>query len=144
MKNSNRNIIASGLLILGVFLIIGLIAGGANSSTNRCIETGCNNERASGSSYCYIHKPHNTGSSTKSGGNLHKSTDKIAGDDKSSGTSKAYTRTYSGSGTSESTRKYNTLNNDPADYDDPEEYADDAWGDDFDDWDEAYDYWEDY
>ena len=75
---------------------------------------------------------------------MHKSTDKIAGDDKSSGTSKAYTRTYSGSGTSESTRKYNTLNNDPADYDDPEEYADDAWGDDFDDWDEAYDYWEDY
>lgn len=27
---------------------------------------------------------------------------------------------------------------------DPEEYADDAWGDDFEDWDEAYDYWEDY
>ena len=33
---------------------------------------------------------------------------------------------------------------DPADYDDPEEYADDAWGTDFDDWDEAYEYWEDY
>ena len=34
--------------------------------------------------------------------------------------------------------------NDPADYDDPEEYADDAWGEDFEDWDDAYDYWEDY
>ena len=36
------------------------------------------------------------------------------------------------------------MNNDPADYDDPEDYADDAWGDDFDDWGDAYDYWEDY
>ena len=33
---------------------------------------------------------------------------------------------------------------DPADYDSPEDYADDAWGVDFDDWDDAYDYWEDY
>ncbi|MCR5738225.1 MAG: hypothetical protein K6G43_00235 [Lachnospiraceae bacterium] len=29
------------------------------------------------------------------------------------------------------------------DYDDPDDYADDAWGEDFDDWDDAYDYWED-
>ncbi len=29
------------------------------------------------------------------------------------------------------------------DYDNPDEYADDAWGEDFDDWDDAYDYWED-
>ena len=29
------------------------------------------------------------------------------------------------------------------DYDNPDDYADDAWGEDFDDWDDAYDYWED-
>ena len=29
------------------------------------------------------------------------------------------------------------------DYDNPEDFADDAWGDEFDDWDDAYDYWED-
>ena len=43
--------------------------------------------------------------------------------------------------------QYNTNNypiNDPEDYDDPDEYADDAWGEDFDDWYDAYDYWEDY
>lgn len=34
--------------------------------------------------------------------------------------------------------------NDPDDYDSPDDYADDAWGDDFDDWDDAYDYWENY
>ncbi|WP_289460613.1 hypothetical protein [Lactobacillus intestinalis] len=33
---------------------------------------------------------------------------------------------------------------DPSEYDDPEEYADDAYGVDFDDWDEAYDAWFDY
>ncbi|MCR5650788.1 MAG: hypothetical protein K6F86_06355 [Lachnospiraceae bacterium] len=65
--------------------------------------------------------------------------------------SKWETRNYD-SGTGSSTRSskstgtstYRKLNNDPEDYDDPEEYADDAWGDDFDSWDEAYDYWEDY
>ncbi len=33
---------------------------------------------------------------------------------------------------------------DPDDYDDPDEYADDAWGMDFDSYDDAYDYWEDW
>lgn len=33
---------------------------------------------------------------------------------------------------------------DPDDYDNPEDYADDAWGIDFDDWDDAYDYWENW
>lgn len=54
------------------------------------------------------------------------------------------TTSHYSTGNSSGSRKYNTLNNDPEDYDDPEEYADDAWGDDFEDWDEAYDYWEDY
>ena len=33
---------------------------------------------------------------------------------------------------------------DPADYDDPEEFADDAFGVDYDDWDEAEEAWYDY
>lgn len=33
---------------------------------------------------------------------------------------------------------------DPDDYDNPDDFADDAWGLDFDDWDDAYDYWENY
>lgn len=33
--------------------------------------------------------------------------------------------------------------NDPDDYDNPDDYADDAFGEDFDDWDDAYEYWED-
>lgn len=34
-------------------------------------------------------------------------------------------------------------NVDPDDYDDGGDYADDAWGDDYDDWDDAYEAWED-
>ena len=33
---------------------------------------------------------------------------------------------------------------DPDDYDTPEDFADDAWGLDFEDWDEAYEYWENF
>ncbi len=51
----------------------------------------------------------------------------------------------SGSGHSASGGSYSTHDHawDVDDYDDPDEYADDAWGEDFDDWDDAYDYWED-
>ena len=45
---------------------------------------------------------------------------------------------YSGSGSGSS-----SLMNDPDDYDNPDDYADDAFGEDFDDWDDAYEYWED-
>lgn len=41
-------------------------------------------------------------------------------------------------------KEWNTLTCDPDDYDDPDEYADDAYGTDFDDWDEAYDFYEDW
>lgn len=43
-----------------------------------------------------------------------------------------------------STHSYGALTYDPDDYDDPDDFADDAWGDDFDDYDDAYDYWEDW
>ena len=143
-KNNIMNGLVGSLLIVGVFLIIGLIAGASDSSVNTCIKSGCNNTRASGSSYCYIHKPYTgSGSATRSystgtgGGST-------SGTNRSSTTSSYLNHGSSGKKSGSTTRTYNSLNNDPEDYDDPEEYADDAWGDDFDDWDEAYDYWEDY
>ena len=79
-------------------------------------------------------------------------------DSKSDNDSKQSTVTKPGTGTTSSDSKktgsqsdkdgkkktYNELNYDPADYDDPDDYAEDAWGEDFDDYDDAYDYWEDY
>jgi hypothetical protein len=142
--------LAKGLLVLGIILIIGMIGSNSDSSADTCIRSGCSNKRASGSSYCYIHKPY-TGSTTHSSGYSSSSYSTGTGNrtTTSTATSRSTTSSYSGGSSSLKTnptteRTYNYLNNDPEDYDDPEEYADDAWGDDFDDWDEAYDYWEDY
>ena len=57
----------------------------------------------------------------------------------------SYTKDTSYSKTTSSYKKdERDLDFDPIDYDDPDEYADDAWEIDFDDYDDAYDYWEDY
>ena len=63
----------------------------------------------------------------------------------STGTSTAEPKEADSKSDKDSKKKtYNELNYDPSDYDDPDDYAEDAWGEDFDDYDEAYDYWEDY
>lgn len=100
----------------------------SSSSRGTCIKAGCNRTKASGSSYCYSHK-NSSGSSSSS-----------SSSSSSHGSSSSY-NSHSSSSSSASNHHYN---NDPADYDSPEDYADDAWGDDFDDWDDAYDYWENY
>lgn len=149
MKNNDNGIngIAAGLLVFGIIIIIGMIGNAADSSSNRCIKAGCDNKRASGSSYCYIHKPYTGGGATARNSSSTTSTysDGTSGRTYSPGIRSTTESTpHYSTGTSSGSRTYNTLNNDPEDYDDPEEYADDAWGDDFDNWDEAYDYWEDY
>ena len=112
-----KNLFGLGLAvffaIVGVLFMIDSI-GEANEL--KCIKAGCDNQQASGSSYCYRHKPctgrnasHRSSSySTKSTGS--KSTDNKSTDNKSSGTtSKSST---SSSGTSSSYHnKSNSTNN---------------------------------
>lgn len=64
----------------------------------------------------------------------------------SSGSSGSTSGSSGSSGTSGSSGKqiFNGNSYDPDDYDSPEDFADDAWGNDFDDWDDAYDYWENW
>ena len=145
-NNSGINGMVAGLLIFGIILIIGMIGNAADSLSNRCIKARCDNRRASGSSYCYIHKPYTGGGTTKiSGSTTGSYSSGTSSRTYNSGTrNSTETTSHYSTGNSSGSRKYNTLNNDPEDYDDPEEYDDDAWGDDFEDWDEAYDYWEDY
>ena len=59
-KNSFRQGLAIFFVIIVVLFVIGSI-GEANEP--KCIKVGCDNKQASGSSYCYLHKPY-TGSST--------------------------------------------------------------------------------
>lgn len=72
----------------------------------------------------------------------------VSPSDTGTGSSSGKTTSSSSSGkttsSSSSKKEYNSLNFDPEDYDDPDEYADDAWDEDFDSYDEAYEYWEDY
>ena len=145
MKNNNNvNGLVGVLLVVGVILIIGLIAGAGGSSANTCIKSGCNNTRASRSSYCYIHKPYTSSGSATRSYSTETGGGSTSGTNRSSATSSYLNHGSSGKKSKSTTRTYNSLNNDLEDYDDPEEFADDAWRDDFDDWDEAYDYWEDY
>lgn len=55
--------------------------------------------------------------------------------------SESYNYNSSPGSSSGGTRNYSV---DPDDYDNPDDFADDAYGSDFDDYDDAYDYWEDY
>ena len=122
-----KNLFGLGLAvffaIVGVLFVIDSI-GEANEP--KCIKAGCDNQQASGSSYCYRHKPctgrnasHRSSSySTKSTGGKStdsksiggKSTDSKSTDSKSTGsTSKSST---SSSGTSSSYKnKSNSTNN---------------------------------
>ena len=115
------------------------------------------NKKMEGKSYCYAcyskawqkveEKKESAGSSGKtSTGSSSGSSSSSSSGSSSSGTGSKTTSSSSGKTTSGSSSKkeYNTLNYDPEDYDDPDEYADDAWDEDFDDYDDAYEYWEDY
>lgn len=59
-KNSFGQGLAIFFVIIGVLFVIGSIG---EASEPKCIKAGCDNKQASGSSYCYLHKPY-TGSST--------------------------------------------------------------------------------
>ncbi len=59
-KNSFGQVLAIFFVIIGVLYVIGSIG---EASEPKCIKSGCDNKQASGSSYCYMHKPY-TGSST--------------------------------------------------------------------------------
>lgn len=63
-KNSFGKNVVAFLTVIGIFVFIGMI-GQARES--KCIKSGCDNKRASGSNYCYLHKPY--GSKSSSSGN---------------------------------------------------------------------------
>ena len=87
-KNSFGQRLTVFFVIAGILFVIGSIG---EASESKCIKTGCDNKQASGSSYCYLHKPY-TGSSTshssssysnKSSGGTSKSSTGSSGSDSS-------------------------------------------------------------
>lgn len=79
-------------MVIGIFLLVGMICD--ESAKNKCILKGCDNKRAPGSSYCYLHKSYgktSSGSYTKSSGI------KSSGSSYSGSKTKTSGSTYSGS-----------------------------------------------
>ncbi len=118
--DSGINGLAAGLLVFGIILIIGMIGDATGSSTNKCINSGCDNERAPGSIYCYLHKPYMVGSTTTkkstgaSSSSSYNSGSSNMTNSSGTGNSTKATSNYS-KGTSSGSRTYKTLNNDPED-----------------------------
>ena len=54
-KNSFGQGLAIFFVIIGVLIVIGSID---EASEPKCIKAGCDNKQASGSCYCYLHKPY--------------------------------------------------------------------------------------
>ena len=53
-----KNSFGTGIVAFVVFIaVLGLIGMALEESESKCIKSGCDNEQASESSYCYIHKP---------------------------------------------------------------------------------------
>ena len=83
-KNSFGQGLAIFFVIIGVLFVIGSIG---EASEPKCIKAGCDNKQASGSSYCYLHKPY-TGSSSSYSNKSSSSTSKSS--TSSSGSSSSY------------------------------------------------------
>lgn len=123
----------------------------------RCAKPSCNRRvREWSSAFCSKHAPgssrsnssysystYSSGSKTSTGTSSSGSTSNRTGISQSGSYSSSGTKTGSGNSASTSAKKPTRMY-DPYDYDSPEDFADDAWGVDFDDWDDAYDYWENY
>ncbi len=91
-KNSFGETVILVLMVIGIFLLVGMICD--ESAKNKCILKGCDNKRAPGSSYCYLHKSYgktSSGSYTKSSGT------KSSGSSYSGSKTKTSGSTYSGS-----------------------------------------------
>ncbi|MDY3972108.1 MAG: hypothetical protein SOZ28_05310 [Clostridia bacterium] len=113
MKN---NSFGAGIIVFAVIIcILALIGAIQEASTPKCIKSGCNNERASGSSYCYLHKTYpksnySSSGKTKSGssgsGYTSKSSGSSSGGSSSSGSKNYSSKKSSSSSSSSSNRKY--------------------------------------
>ena len=72
-KNSMGELFVAILAFVGFVGCIGLLCS-AFESKPKCIKTGCENEQASGSSYCYLHKPYGNHYSTSGSTSSYSST----------------------------------------------------------------------
>ena len=150
MNNSGAEFLGKVLGIIGFFVIIGLIGGALGNDEPTCIKPGCDNEQASGSNYCYLHKSSSYRSSygTSPGATYNSnSTSSYSSRNSSNSTGKYSSKTDHSTGYRSEMYDYDNADDYADDY--AEDYAIDEFGDadseeayDY-GYDEAYDDWED-
>lgn len=121
-RNDGSGVLAT-IIVIGIFLFIGLIM---DASTPKCIKSGCDNDQAEGSSYCYLHKLYSGSSSYKS---------KSSSYSNSSGSNSSKSSSTSNKTTSSSSSKSKYSSNSYSSYDDG--YEDVYENEDY-DWDRYY------
>ena len=133
--------IIAAIVLVGIVGFIGLLI---DATDPKCKNIGCDNECASGSDYCYIHKPYSGSSSSRtigSGSSGHSTASKSsASTSVNSSTGSSTSRKSSSSNTSSTKRSsydsyddgYNDVNEDD-DYDLDRYYEDDDYADGVDD-----------
>ena len=129
-KMSNGEALACKVVVMFVFLLIATFINEA--TTPRCIKSGCDNEQASGSSYCYLHKLYSSSYSSGHKSSTSSSSSKSSSSSSSSST-KSSTSTTKKSNSSSSKKSSSSYSS----YDDG---YDDVYEDDDYDWDR---YWSD-
>lgn len=108
-KGSFGTYLAMFLVVIGIFYIIGAIG---EASEPKCIKAGCDNKRASDSSYCYLHKPYTSHSSYGSSTGSKSSTTKSTSSSSYSGSSSSSKKTgTSGGSSSNNSTKSNSSSN---------------------------------
>ena len=102
-KNSFGQGLAIFFVIIGVLFVIGSIG---EASEPKCIKAGCDNKQASGSSYCYLHKPY-TGSSTSHSSSSY--SNKSSGSTSKSSTSSGSSSSYNNKSNSTNKSSYSSV-----------------------------------
>jgi hypothetical protein len=152
-ENDNRPVSKIKDRIIGIMILvipwILIIAWGVNEfrqneekakKKNECFEKNCHEQKVKGEIYCSYHL-------WQADQAFKQHEQELADRNKKVNENKKKVNSYTNSGitntgkSKSNSKKYKI--NDPMDYDSPEDYADDAGGVDFEDWDAAYDYWED-
>ena len=89
-NNSFGQGLAVFFVIVGVLFIVGSIG---EASEAECVKAGCDNRQASGSSYCYLHKPYTESSLSHSSSSYSSESSNGSSKGKSNSQSSSYSNT---------------------------------------------------
>ena len=104
-KNSLGRTLVILFSVIGMIYIIGAIG---DALEPKCIKSGCNNTQASGSSYCYLHKPYASSPSSNTSSSYSNKSSSNSVSSAGGTSSKSSSKSRNANSTSYSNKKKNT------------------------------------